>query len=106
MSLTNFNIWGGTASKDSLDLIMDDSLDGKLLGDYPVDQIGDFIDSWSDIFTIHPLYMVPILPVDPVVAQESAFKAFMNMPSSAYYFRIKGKEIRFKIFAKTRRIKK
>ena len=33
--------------------------------------------------------MVPILPVDPVVAQESAFKAFMNMPSSAYYFRIK-----------------
>ena len=90
MSLTNFNIWGGTASKDSLDLMMDDSLDGNLLGDYPVDQIGDFIDSWSDIFTIHPLYMVPILPVDPVVAQESAFKAFMNMPSSAYYFRIKG----------------
>ena len=90
MSLTNFNIWGGTASKDSLDLLMDDTTDGKLLGDYPIDQIGNFIDSWTDIFTINPLYMVPILPVDPVVAQESAFKAFMNMPSSAYYFRIKG----------------
>ena len=90
MSLTNFNIWGGTADKDSLDLLMDDSLDGKLLGDYPVDKIGNFIDSWSDIFTIHPLYMVPILPIDPIVAEESPFKAFMNMPASAYYFRIKG----------------
>ena len=29
MSLTNYNIWGGTASKDSLDLLMDDTLDGK-----------------------------------------------------------------------------
>ncbi len=90
MSLTNYNIWGGTAKSDSLDLLMDDSLDGKLLGDYPVDQIGDFIETWSDIFTIHPLYMVPILPIDPIVAEESPFKAFMNMPASAYYFQIKG----------------
>ena len=35
MSLTNFNIWGGTANKDSLDLLMDDTLDGKLLGRLP-----------------------------------------------------------------------
>ena len=90
MSLTNYNLWGGTASKDSLDLLMDDTTDGKLLGDYPIDQIGNFIDAWTDIFTINPLYMVPILPVDPLVAQESAFKAFMNMPASAYYFRLKG----------------
>ena len=90
MSLTNYNLWGGTASKDSLDLLMDDTTDGKLLGDYPIDQIGNFIDAWTDIFTINPLYMVPILPVDPLVAQESTFKAFMNMPASAYYFRLKG----------------
>ena len=90
MSLTNYNLWGGTASKDSLDLLMDDTTDGKLLGEYPIGQIGDFIDAWTDIFTINPLYMVPILPVDPVVAQESTFKAFMNMPASAYYFRMKG----------------
>ena len=90
MSLTNYNLWGGTASKDSLDLLMDDTTDGKLLGEYPIEQIGDFIDAWTDIFTINPLYMVPILPVDPIVAQESAFKAFMNMPASAYYLRLKG----------------
>ena len=90
MSLTNYNIWGGTANKDSLDLLMDDTTDGKLLGDYPIEQIGDFIDSWTDIFTINPLYMVPILPIDPITAQESAFRAIMNMPASAYYFRIKG----------------
>ena len=90
MSLTNSNIWAGTANKDSLDLLMDDTTDGKLLGDYPIDQIGNFIDAWKDIFTINPLYMVPILPVDPIVAQENKFKAFMNMPASAYYFRLKG----------------
>ena len=53
-------------------------------------KLDNFIDSWSDIFTIHPLYMVPILPIDPITAEESPFKAFMNMPASAYYFRIKG----------------
>jgi len=90
MSLTNYNIWGGTANKDSLDVLMDDTTDGLLLGEYPVSDIGNFIDAWSDIFTVNPLYMVPILPIDPIVAQESGFKAFMNMPASAYYFRIKG----------------
>ena len=90
MSLTNYNLWGGIASKDSLDLLMDDTVDYKLLGQYPIVSIGSFIDRWKDIMTINPLYMVPILPVDPIVAQESAFKAFMNMPASAYYFRLKG----------------
>ena len=33
---------------------------------------------------------MPILPIDPIIAQESTFKAFMNMPASAYYFRLKG----------------
>ena len=40
MSLTNYNIWGGTASKDSLDVLMDDTTDGLLLGEYPVGDIG------------------------------------------------------------------
>ena len=34
---------------------MDDTTDGKLLGDYPIGQIGDFIDAWADIFTINPI---------------------------------------------------
>ena len=90
MSLTNYNIWAGTASKDSLDLLMDTLQDGKLLGSYDVSAIGSFIDSYEDIFTVNPLYMTPILPIDPIAAEESSFRAFLNMPASAYYLRLKG----------------
>tara|TARA_Y100001934_G_C12355161_1_gene777690 strand:+ start:2 stop:2824 length:2823 start_codon:yes stop_codon:yes gene_type:complete len=90
MSLTNFNIWAGRAKKDSLDLLMDTIPDEKLLGTYPVSDIGNFIDTYQDIFTINPLYMAPILPIDPIVAEESTVRAFLNMPSSAYYLRFKG----------------
>ena len=48
MSLTNHNIWAGTASKDSLDLLLDTLSDGKLMGSYDVSAIGDFIDAYSD----------------------------------------------------------
>ena len=88
MSLTNSNTWAGTASKDSLDLMMDTIVDAKLL-DIPIDEIGDFIESFSDIFTVHPLYMAPILPIDPILAEESQIRAILNMPSSAYYVRAK-----------------
>ena len=67
MSLTNSNTWAGTASKDSLDLMMDTIVDAKLL-DIPIGEIGDFIESFSDIFTVHPLYMAPILTIDPILA--------------------------------------
>ena len=90
MSLTNNNIWAGTASKDSLDLLLDTISDGKLMGSYDVSAIGDFIDTYSDIFTVHPAYMAPILPIDPIVAEKSSLKAFMNMPASAYFIRLKG----------------
>ena len=90
MSLTNNNIWAGTASKDSLDLLLDTISDGKLMGSYDVSAIGDFIDTYSDIFTVHPAHMAPILPVDPIVADKSSLKAFMNMPASAYFIRLKG----------------
>ena len=90
MSLTNNNIWAGTASKDSLDLLLDTISDGRLMGSYDVSAIGDFIDTYSDIFTVHPAYMAPILPVDPIVAEKSSLKAFMNMPASAYFIRLKG----------------
>ena len=90
MSLTNNNIWAGTASKDSLDLLLDTISDGKLMGSYDVSAIGDFIDTYSDVFTVHPAYMAPILPIDPIVAEKSSIKAFMNMPASAYFIRLKG----------------
>ena len=90
MSFTNNNIWAGTANKDSLDLLLDTISDGKLMGSYDVSAIGDFIDTYSDIFTVHPAYMAPILPIDPIVAEKSSLKAFMNMPASAYFIRLKG----------------
>lgn len=90
MSLTNNNIWAGIANKDSLDLLMDTIPDGKLLGGYDISELGDFIDSYGDIFTINPLHMVPILPIDPIMAEKSSLRALINMPSSAYYFRVKG----------------
>ena len=85
MSLTNHNIWAGPAKKDSLDILMDTLVDGKLMGSYDVSAIGDFIDSYEDIFTVNPLYMTPILPIDPIAAEENQFRAFLNMPASAYY---------------------
>ena len=90
MSLTNHNIWAGPANKDSLDILMDTLVDGKLMGSYDVSAIGDFIDSYEDIFTVNPLYMTPILPIDPIAAEENQFRAFLNMPASAYYLRVKG----------------
>ena len=90
MSYTNTNIWAGTASKDSLDLLLDTLSDGMIMGQYSVTEMADFIESYEDIFTIHPLYLSPILPIDPLVAEKSPFRAFLNMPASAYYLRVKG----------------
>ena len=90
MSYTNTNIWAGTASKDSLDLLLDTLSDGMIMGQYSVTEMADFIESYEDIFTIHPLYLSPILPIDPLVAEKSKFRAFLNMPASAYYLRVKG----------------
>ena len=90
MSMTNSNIWAGIASKDSLDLMMDTLSDGMIMGQYDVSAIGETIEKYENIFTIHPFYMSPIAPIDPIVAQKSVFKAFLNMPASAYYLRVKG----------------
>ena len=90
MSLTNHNIWAGPAKKDSLDILLDTLVDGKLMGSYDVSAIGDFIDAYEDIFTVNPRYMTPILPIDPIAAEENQFRAFLNMPASAYYLRVKG----------------
>ena len=90
MSYTNSNIWAGTANKDSLDLMLDTLSDGKIMEQYDVTDIGDMIEEYEDIFTVHPFYMSPIAPIDPLIAEKSPFKAFLNMPGSAYYLRVKG----------------
>ena len=88
-SFTNSNIWAGTANKDSLDLLMDTLQDGMLLEKYDVSGIGEFIDNFEGIFTIHPLYMSPILPIDPIVSVSYTHlptprdRTRSRMPSSA-----------------------
>ncbi|MBT4579358.1 MAG: hypothetical protein HOB93_05600 [Candidatus Marinimicrobia bacterium] len=90
MSMTNSNIWAGFADQDSLDLMMDTINDGMIMGQYEVSKIGENIKKYENFFTIHPLYMTPIIPIDPIVAEKSIFRAILNMPSSAFYFRVKG----------------
>ena len=56
-SFTNSNIWAGIANKDSLDILMDTLQDGKLLEEYDVSALGDFIDNMDPVFTVNPLYI-------------------------------------------------
>ena len=51
--------------------------------------LGNNIENFKNIFTIHPLYMSPLLPLDPIVASENIVKAILNMPASAYFIRLK-----------------
>ncbi len=90
MSLSNSNIWAAAPTTDTLDLLLDTLEDGKILEQYPVEDIGEFIENYGTYFTINPLYMTPILPLDPVAAEKNLFRAIINMPASAFYFRVKG----------------
>ena len=90
MSLTNTNIWAGIANSDSLDLLMDTLSDGLIMEKYDILTLGENIEKYENIFTIHPRYMTPILPIDPNEFNENPFRAIINMPASAFYFRMKG----------------
>ena len=89
-SFTNTNIWAGIANSDSLDLMMDTLSDGLIMEKYEILTLGENIEKYENIFTIHPRYMTPILPIDPNEFNENPFRAIINMPASAFYFRMKG----------------
>ena len=89
-SFTNTNIWAGIANSDSLDLMMDTLSDGLIMEKYDILTLGENIEKYENIFTIHPRYMTPILPIDPNEFNENPFRAIINMPASAFYFRMKG----------------
>jgi len=89
-SFTNTNIWAGIANSDSLDLILDTLSDDLIMEKYDVFTLGENIEKYEYIFTIHPRYMTPILPIDPYEFNENPFRAIINMPASAFYFRMKG----------------
>ncbi len=88
MSWTNTNIWDGALSLEEADVLLD-SLDNDSLMNIP---IKDFPEpaNYENIITINPLYMVPLVPLDPIAFQENKLRAIINMPSSAFNLRVKG----------------
>tara|TARA_B100000686_G_C16800446_1_gene985590 strand:- start:1111 stop:3921 length:2811 start_codon:yes stop_codon:yes gene_type:complete len=89
MSWTNTNIWDGSLTWDEADVLLD-SLDNDSLLNIPIsDDLPEPAD-YENIITINPLYMVPLVPIDPVTFQKNKFRAIINMPSAAFNLRVKG----------------
>ena len=88
MTWTNNNISQGVISLDDADLLLD-TLDDNAILDIPIDDFPD-PETYKDIITIHPLYMVPLVPLDPITFEKNPLRAILNMPSSAYNIRLKG----------------
>ena len=86
-SLTNNNIWDGALTLAELDTTLDSLADNQVL-DIPLDGVPD-PDAYKNIFTINQ-YMVPFAIVDPITLESNPLRAIINMPSSAFHFRIKG----------------
>ncbi|MDP6965989.1 MAG: hypothetical protein QF551_01810 [Candidatus Marinimicrobia bacterium] len=100
ISLLNRNIWDGAMTKAKMDTVLDDTLDGYVgrqydddgqvsdeglvaLEDIPIDP-----EKFRDWFIVN-INMVPLIPIDPQAVQETPVAAFMNMPSTAYNFKMK-----------------
>lgn len=102
ISMYNSDIWHGEMTLAEMDTTLDDSLDGMIGQTYNDDgSVGEGtitpIDTTSipnpsdykDIFTINT-NMIPLFPIDIGAMEENKLAALVNMPSSAFYFRIKG----------------
>jgi len=102
MSFHNTNIWNGEMTLSEMDTTLDDSLDGFIGQVYNEDGSiadGSFsaIDTlklpsptdYKDIFTINT-NMIPLFPVDIGAMEENKIAALVNMPSSAFFMRLKG----------------
>ena len=88
LSWTNTNIWDGSLSLEDADVLLD-SLDNDSLMNIPIKDFPEPAD-YENIITINPLYMVPLVPLDPIAFQKNKFRAIINMPSSAFNLRVKG----------------
>jgi len=102
MSFYNTDIWNDEMTLAEMDTTLDDSLDGFIGQVYNDDgSIGEGsispIDTLSipnpsdykDIFTINT-NMIPLFPIDIGAMEENKIAALVNMPSSAFFFRLKG----------------
>lgn len=93
LSFYNRNIWEGALSRAALDTALDPEPDGFIGG-----QEGSKIDTslipfdpmkYERIFTINQ-HMVPLVPIDVTSLKKHPIASLINMPSSAFNFRLRG----------------
>ncbi len=89
-SMRNSNIWDPAMPKDSLDTLApgDNIRDGKLTYDpnspgIEIEGLPDPV-SFADYFIINQ-NMIPLVPIDPFLADSNIFQAVIKMPSMAYH---------------------
>ena len=100
MSLFNRDIWDGPMSFEEMDIALDDSVDGVIGRQY--DEFGNVIQSGlvetkdmpdplalKDLFTMN-INMTPLVPIDVISYEDHPFATVVNMPSSAFNFKLAG----------------
>ncbi|MBT3618776.1 MAG: hypothetical protein HN517_08395 [Candidatus Marinimicrobia bacterium] len=101
MSLFNRDIWDGVMTRAEMDTALDDSLDGLIGVQY--DEFGNAtsgsvaIDTsqvfdpvpWKSFFIMNA-NMSPLVPFDVTTFETNPISTIVNMPSSAFSFKVKG----------------
>ena len=100
MSLFNRDIWDGPMSFEEMDIALDDSVDGVIGRQY--DEFGNVIQNGlvetkdmpdplalKDLFTMN-INMTPLVPIDVISYEDHPFATVVNMPSSAFNFKLAG----------------
>tara|TARA_A100001037_G_scaffold305305_1_gene344899 strand:- start:1366 stop:4095 length:2730 start_codon:yes stop_codon:yes gene_type:complete len=98
ISFLNRNIWDGAMSIADFDTALDDNLDnyigrtyddnGKVTSSGFSTKIIPDLTSIEDILIVN-LYLTPLVPIDIQSIEDSKIASFMNMPSTAYNFKIR-----------------
>jgi len=99
-SMHNRDIWDGPMTFSQLDTIIDDTADGFIAQSYDADgnvstagidttQIPFDPSSFQNLF-IYNINTTPLVPFDYISAKFFPITTYVNMPSSAFHFRIMG----------------
>ena len=99
-SMHNRDIWDGPMTFSQLDTIIDDTADGFIAQSYDADgnvstagidtaQIPFDPSSFQNLF-IYNINTTPLVPFDYISAKNFPISTYVNMPSSAFHFRLMG----------------
>ena len=99
-SMHNRDIWDGPMTFSQLDTIIDDTADGFIAQSYDADgnvstagidtaQIPFDPSSLQNLF-IYNINTTPLVPFDYISAKDFPISTYVNMPSSAFHFRLIG----------------